>query len=171
MIGYDRLKRTGTKIHSAVEQNGLPIPIVISSANRLDATKFVDMIENVSEYSDDGIIEQIVQCCTDKGCDSKTIQNYLELRNIPSCVRHRNFNNNNDCTDQNNHSKTRFAVFSSVWCIGEYWGELTVNLGKSLIQYETKYMSNCARLLPHVCAVTDAAGAAWWKHKYSCGLL
>ncbi len=46
-------KITDTKIHVAVEQNGLPISIVMGSANIHDSTKLVDVIENISDFVDD----------------------------------------------------------------------------------------------------------------------
>jgi len=61
VIGYDGFKRiTGTKIHVAVEQNGFPISIVMSSANQHDSTKFVDVIESISDFVADDCTKQIV---------------------------------------------------------------------------------------------------------------
>jgi len=94
-----------------VDSNGLPISIIIGSANQHDSTKFVDVMENISECLDDGTIEQIVSVYADKGYDSKIIRNYLKSRNIKSCIPHRNFKtNNNDDSDQNKYNKTRFVV-------------------------------------------------------------
>ncbi len=45
-------KITGTKIHVAVEQNGLPISITMGSANIHDSTKLADVIENISDFVD-----------------------------------------------------------------------------------------------------------------------
>ena len=43
-IGYDGFKKIlGTKIHVAVESNGLPISIRTSPANQHDSTKFIDV--------------------------------------------------------------------------------------------------------------------------------
>jgi hypothetical protein len=44
-----------------VESNGLPISIVIGSANNHDSTKFVDVMESVSEYFDDQMITRSYQ--------------------------------------------------------------------------------------------------------------
>lgn len=78
-VGFNGFKRiTGTKIHVAVEQNGLPVSIVISSVNIHDSTKFVDVIESISEYLDDDSIEEIVSVYADKGYDTKDIRTYPE---------------------------------------------------------------------------------------------
>jgi len=66
VIGHDGFKRiTGTKIHVAVEQNGLPVSIVCSPANIHDSTKFIDVMENISEFIDDYMIQQIVTVYAD----------------------------------------------------------------------------------------------------------
>ena len=61
LIGYDGFKRIlGTKIHVAVEKSGLPVSIVCSSANEHDSTKFIDVMENISEFVDDSMMDEIV---------------------------------------------------------------------------------------------------------------
>ena len=58
---YDWFKQiTGTKIHVAVEQKGLPVSIIIP-ANKHDSTRFIDAMENISEYLDDDVAKQIIQ--------------------------------------------------------------------------------------------------------------
>ena len=70
VTGYDGFKRIlGTKIHVAVEQNGLPVSIVTSSANEHDSTKLIGVVENISEFADDSMTEQIVTVYADKGYD------------------------------------------------------------------------------------------------------
>ena len=92
MIGYDGFKRiTDTKIHIAVDEDSLPISIVISSANKHDSTKFVDVMESIPNYLDDSTIQQIVAVYADKGYDSKTIREYLKNRNIKDCILYRNY--------------------------------------------------------------------------------
>ena len=45
VTGYDGFKRiSGTKIHVAVEQTGLSISIIMSSANEHNSTKFIDVM-------------------------------------------------------------------------------------------------------------------------------
>ena len=115
MIGYDGFKRiTGTKIHVAVEQNGLPISIVMSAANIHDSTKFIDTMENISGFLDDCMMDEITSVYADKGYDSKTIRDYLENRNIIPCIPKRNFKKNNNekhsDVNQTNYNKVRFVV-------------------------------------------------------------
>ena len=113
MIGYDGFKRiTGTKIYVAAEQNGLPISIVIGSANEYDSTsRLIDVVENISDHLDDDAIEQIVSVYADKGYDSKTIREYLKSRNIADCIPKRNFKTrNNQTNNQDNYNKARYVV-------------------------------------------------------------
>jgi len=75
-IGYDGFERiTVTKIHVAVEQNGLPISIVIGSANQHDSTRFVDVMEDISDYLDDESTGQIVAVYADKGIMPISLEN------------------------------------------------------------------------------------------------
>ena len=64
---------------------------MISSANQHDSTKFVDVMESISDYLDDDIIEQIVAVYADKGYDSKTIREYLKNRNMFDCISKRDY--------------------------------------------------------------------------------
>jgi transposase len=94
-----------------VEQNGLPVSIVISSANQHDSTKFIDVVESISEYLGDDAIEQIVSVYADKGNDSKTIRNYLKNRNMLDCIPKRDSKTKcNGIAIQNKYNKTRFVV-------------------------------------------------------------
>lgn len=112
VTGYDGFKKIlGTKIHVAVESNGLPISIVISGANQHDSTRFIDVVENISECLDDDSIEQIVQCYADKGYDAKYIRMYLRNRNIACCIPYKtNFRFMLQNNVQNNYNKTRYVV-------------------------------------------------------------
>jgi transposase len=112
VTGYDGFKKiTGTKIHVAVDCNGLPISIVISSANQHDSTKFIDVIESISDFLDDDMIDEIASVYADKGYDAVTIREYLKNRNIISCIPKRNFKTEKGNTiNQNNYNKTRFVV-------------------------------------------------------------
>ena len=54
IIGFEGFKKIiGTKIHVAVEQNDLPISIVTSPANEHNFTKFIDVMESISDYLDE----------------------------------------------------------------------------------------------------------------------
>ena len=121
MIGYDGFKRiTGTKIHVA-EQNGLPISIVISSANEHDSTRLIDVVENISDHLDDDAIEQIVSVYADKGYDSKTIREYLKSRNIADYIPYRNYKTKTNQTEnQGNYNKTRLCR-GEILCLAQMW--------------------------------------------------
>jgi len=107
--GFKRI--TGTKIHVAVESNGLPISIVCSPANIHDSTKFIDVIENISDFADDESIKQIVSCFADKGYDSTLIRNYLRYNGINCCIPYKsNSKFIISKSIQNNYNKTRFVV-------------------------------------------------------------
>jgi len=94
-----------------LEQNGLPISIVIGTANNHDSTKFVDVMKNISDYLDDDSIEQIVAVYADKGYDVNTIRGYLKNRNIPDCIPYRNFKTKSKRTTCHaNYIKTRYVV-------------------------------------------------------------
>ena len=95
----------------AVDDNGLPISIVMSPANIHDGTKFIDVMENISEYLDVNSIKQITSVYADKGYDSGTIRNYLKNRNIKDCIPKRNYKTNNkQLFNQNNYNKIRYVV-------------------------------------------------------------
>jgi len=112
MIGHDGFKRiTGTKIHVAVEQHGLPVSIVCSPANIHDSTKFIDVIENISEFIDDYMVEQIVTVYAYKEYDAKYIRNYLRCNGINCCIPYKNNSKFIISKNQNNiYNKTRFVV-------------------------------------------------------------
>ena len=43
-----------------MESNGLPISIRTSPANQHDSTKFIDVLENISDFLNDDLIHAIV---------------------------------------------------------------------------------------------------------------
>jgi len=111
-VGYDGFKRiTGTKVHVAAEQNGLPISIIIGPANQHDGTKFVDIMESISDYLDYSATRKIKSVYADKGYDAYSIREHLRNRDIVPCIPKRNFKTNNNKTkNQNNYNKTRYVV-------------------------------------------------------------
>ena len=111
-IGYDGFKKIlGTKVHVAVESNVLPISIRTSSANQHDSTKFIDVLENISEYLDDGSIQEIVSAYADKGYDAKYIRDYLRCHGMGCCIPYKkNSNNITQNKNQKHNDKTRFVV-------------------------------------------------------------
>ena len=98
-------------MHVAVEQNGLPVSILLSSANQHDSTKFIDVMENISEYLDEQMMKEIVAVYADKGYDARYIRNYLRNRDITCCIPYKTnskFILQNNM--QNSYNKTRFVV-------------------------------------------------------------
>jgi IS5 family transposase len=89
----------------------LPISIIIGPANKHDSTRFIDVIENISDYLDNSTANKIKSVYADKGYDSKIIRNYLKSKNITPCIPKRNFKiSNNQIKNQNNYNKTRYVV-------------------------------------------------------------
>tara|TARA_B100000953_G_C17908090_1_gene386693 strand:- start:12 stop:419 length:408 start_codon:yes stop_codon:yes gene_type:complete len=84
---------------------------VTSPANIHDSTKFIDVMESISDFVDDGTIEQITSVYADKGYDAKYIRNYLRCNGISCCIPYkinsRFILQNNS---YNNYNKTRFVV-------------------------------------------------------------
>jgi len=94
-----------------VDSNGLPVSIIIGTANEHDSARFIDVMENISDYLDDDSIERIVAVYADKGYDAKYIREYLRNRNIRDCIPKRNYKTNtNETSDQKNYNKTRYVV-------------------------------------------------------------
>ena len=79
-------KILGTKVHVAVESNGLPVSIVTSPANIHDSTRFIDVMKGISDFLDDESIQQVISVYADKGYDSTSIRNYLKNRNMIACI-------------------------------------------------------------------------------------
>lgn len=131
---------SGTKIHVAVEQNGLPISIVMSPANIHDSTKFIDVMENISDFVDDDMINEIVSVYADKGYDAKYIRNYLRNNGINCCIPYKK---NSKFILQNNdykhYNKTRFVV-------ERFFAWLKNGLHRTRIRYE----KNCDNYLGFV---------------------
>ena len=116
VIGFDGFKRiTGIKIHAAAGQNVLPVSIVCSPANIHDSTKFIDVMEPVSDFVDYNSIRQVASCLADKGYDAKYVRNYLRDSGIDYCIPYKRNSGiilqdniqNNGCS---NYNKTGFVV-------------------------------------------------------------
>ncbi len=68
-------------------------------------------MESISDFINDGMVDEIVSVYADKGYDAVTIREYLRNRNIISCIPKRNFKmKNNKKTNHNNYNKTRYVV-------------------------------------------------------------
>ena len=145
MIGFNGFKRiTGTKIHVAVESNGLPVSIITSPANIHDSTKFIDVVElisdfveSISDFADNKMCQEIISVYADKGYDSTSIRDYLESRNMIPCIPFRKNNKTeHDDASQNNYNKTRFVV-------GRFFAWLKNGFHRTRIRYE----KNCDNYL------------------------
>ena len=111
MIGFDGFKRiTGTKLYVAVDGTGLPVSIVMSPANEHDSTKFVDVMESISDFADDSMMEQIVSVYADRGYGSKPIRSYARSRNIIPCIPFRKNSKTANDAGKDNYNRTRFVV-------------------------------------------------------------
>ena len=69
-----------------MKSNGLPISIRTSPANQHDSTKFIDVLENISDFLNDDLIHAIVSAYADKGYDAAYIRNYLRCYGINCCI-------------------------------------------------------------------------------------
>ena len=112
MTGHGGFKRiSGTKIHAAADGSGLPVSAITSPANEHDGTKFIDVLENISEYLDGSMAEGISTVCADRGYDAKYIRNYCRCHSIGCRIPYKK---NSKFTvpgnQQNIYNKTRFAV-------------------------------------------------------------
>jgi len=83
----------------------------MSAANEHDSTKFIDVIENISDFVDDSMMNQFVSVYADKGYDAKYIRMYLRNNGINCCIPYKS---NSKCILQNkdykHYNKTRFVV-------------------------------------------------------------
>ena len=78
-------------------------------------SKLIDVVENISDFVDDGMIEEIALVYADKGYDSGTIRNYLKNRNIVPCIPKRIYKTNNK-----NHPIIVITYKTNV-CINDSW--------------------------------------------------
>ncbi len=102
---------SGTKLYAAVGGIGLPISVVMSPADIHDSTKFVDVMESISDFADDSMMEQMVSVYGDRGYDSKSIRSYVRSRNIIPCIPFRkNSRTASDDACKDSYNRTRFVV-------------------------------------------------------------
>lgn len=78
----------------------------MSSANEHDSTRFIDVVENISEYLNDDSIEPIVSVYADKGYDARYIRNYLRNRNIADYIPYKKNSKLVQNNTQSNYNKT-----------------------------------------------------------------
>ena len=112
VTGYDGFRKIpGTKIHVAVDKTGLPISIRTSPANEHDSTKFIDVLEDISELGGGDLGCAIVSAYADKGYDAKYIRDCLRCHGISCRIPYkRNSKKIAQNRNQKHHGKTRFVV-------------------------------------------------------------
>ena len=111
-----------------------------SSANEHDSTKFIDVMENISEFVDDSMMDEIVTVYADKGYDAKYIRNYLKCNGMNCCIPYKKNSRFIVSENQNNiYNKTRFVV-------ERFFVYLKCGLHKTRIRYE----KNCDNYLGFV---------------------
>ena len=112
MAGRDGFKKIlGTKVHVAVDGNGLPVSTVCSAANEHGSTRFIDTMENIPDFLDDSMAEETVTVYAGKGYGAKCIGNYLRSNGIGCCIP---YGSNSKLTvsenPQKHCSKTRYVA-------------------------------------------------------------
>ncbi len=115
MIGFDGFKRvTGTKLHVAVDGSGWHRPASInckSPADIHDSTKFANVMESISDFADDSMMEQTVSVYADMGYDSKPIRSYARSRNVIPCIPFgKNSRTASDDAYKDSYDRTRFVA-------------------------------------------------------------
>ena len=103
-----------------------------SSANEHYSTKFIDVMENISEFVDDSMMDEIVTVYADKGYDAKYIRNYLRCNGMNCCIPYKKNSRFIVLENQNNiYNKTRFVV-------ERFFAWLKCGLHRTRIRYEKK---------------------------------
>ena len=94
-----------------------------------DSTKFIDVLENILDFLNDDLIQQIISAYADKGYDAKYIRNYLRCYGINSCIPYKK--NSKLIMSKNNYNKTRFVV-------ERFFAWLKCGFHRTRIRYEKK---------------------------------
>ena len=103
-----------------------------SSANEHDSTKFIDVMENISEFVEDSMMDEIVTVYADKGYDAKYIRNYLRCNGMNCCIPYKKNSRFIVSENQNNiYNKTRFVV-------ERFFAWLKNGFHRTRIRYEKK---------------------------------
>ena len=115
-----------------MEQNGLPISIRTSPANEHDSTKFIDVLENISDLVHDKLIQATISAYADKGYDAVYIRNYLRCHSIVCCIPYkRNSKKVSQNSNQKHYGKTRYVV-------ERFFDWLKCGFHRTTIRYEKK---------------------------------
>ena len=90
------------------------------------------MLENISEYLDDGSIQEIVAAYADKGYDAAYIRDYLKRHGMGCCIPYRkNSKFIVSKNSQKSYHKTRFVV-------ERFFSWLKSGFHRTTIRYERK---------------------------------
>ncbi len=90
MVGYDGNKKVlGSKVHVAVNDDSLPLSIVIGSANEHDARKFIPVMKNISIKTGARPRSRPEEVYADKAYDSFFVRTYLTLHGIKARIARR----------------------------------------------------------------------------------
>ncbi len=110
--GYDGFKKIlGTKIHVAADKTGLLISVRTSPVNEHDSTKFIDVLEDISELAGDNLGRAIASAYAGKGYDAKYIRDYLRCHGISCRIPYKKSSKKiAQNRNQKHHGKTRFVA-------------------------------------------------------------
>ena len=107
----------------------MPISIVVGPANEHDSIKFIDVMESIPDFLDEGTVEEITQCYADKGYDAGFIRSYLEKRKIRDYSIQEKNKTGHDTSEQYTCNKTRYVV-------ERFFAWLKCGFRRTMIRYE-----------------------------------
>ena len=122
-------------MHVAVEQNGLPISVVISPANRHDSTQFCDVVNSISMLHGRNT-RDIEEIYADKAYDAQYIREYLEKRKIKDCIPHRK--NNTTVQDDEYDDAEKHRCNKIRYVVERFFAWLKNGFRRLIIRYERK---------------------------------
>jgi transposase len=87
MVGYDGNKKVfGSKIHVAVNEDSLPLSIVVGSANEHDSRKFIPVMQKISIRTGARPRSRPEEVYADKAYDSFFVRAYLACHKIKARI-------------------------------------------------------------------------------------
>ena len=102
-----------------MDENSLPISIIIHPANQHDSAKLVDVIQNLDDILDSDMILQIKKVYADKGYDAKHIRDYLAKRNVLSMIPKRSYKTK--CNSTGNYKNYNKICCGEILCVAQMW--------------------------------------------------
>ena len=109
----------------------MPVAAIIGSANNHDSTKFIGVMESISDHLDTGKVKSVY---ADKGYGSDGIRECLKSKNIIPCIPKRDSSARRGIINHDNNSnynKTRFVV-------ERFFAWLKNGFHRTTIRYERK---------------------------------